>query len=180
MKRYLNLLLIFISFTLIFSSCQNKKSAKKGQNLIGMANPMRESTNQQIYEKFSLSFNIPSESEDEKFFIIQDKVAQFSFSWHSLECISRFAPGAEMADISGLYYDWEKNYSEIIDGKEIYVRYVMTSGGDIISSSHFFDEVNKINYSFSISVIGIGPGDIDDVGELCKKLALQCWQIKIE
>lgn len=169
------LLLIFSVFMISFLSCTNSKPDKTGLASVKIANPMKKSSQEEIFEKAGKGFKMPDGASDFEYFIISEKLFQMNYNWNAINCTARFQKDSAFCDISGLYYNWEKSSEEHFENGKILVKYITESSGNIISCALYFDEENKINYSFSISVEGIGPGNIDDVGDLCKNLALQTW-----
>ena len=80
------------------------------KNQTELPNPIVESSFQEIQEKLGITFGIPKDAENIYYSIIDGNLAQVDFSWQEAECIARIkaSTSIELEDISGCYYEWEK------------------------------------------------------------------------
>ena len=161
--------ILFVLTVTLFLSCSgNNKSTKR---LIGMSNPVKEVSYEYIQDNLNLSFSYPSEAVEIHYSVISDNLAQMSFVWNGCDCLARKKYCNNYEDISGLYYSWEKEASEKINGHDIKVRYLTIENGNVIANAVWYDSKKALMTSFYMNIPGIGPGDIDDIRRLCLELA---------
>lgn len=109
---------------LMFCGCGKKNSSKPDPKknekteiqpaVIGMLNPVRDSTAQDILNTFGVKFVLPDGTENVRYSVIGGTLAQVDFTWNGDECTVRAEPSGEtsLKDISGFYYNW-KNSAEV-------------------------------------------------------------------
>ncbi|MBO7431010.1 MAG: hypothetical protein J6U56_08385 [Spirochaetia bacterium] len=99
MRRLFILLLLPL---LLFTGCR--------KNQIEVRNPVVESSSEEIQQKMGITFGIPKDAENIYYSIIAEKLAQMEFNWQGAECTARIKPSTstELEDISGFYYEWNK------------------------------------------------------------------------
>lgn len=162
---------------LCFVSCA--KPAKKSVNsrLVGMPNPVRECSREEVLSQTGFTFKVPQQAEDVHFSVIGGKLAQMNFVWSGCDCTCRIkaSEGVELEDISGYWYNWEKVTDEKIGWCKAVAKYLTTEKGNVVAVCNWIDVVPGIVYSFSMDIPGLGPGDIDDIRRLCLKLSEECW-----
>lgn len=78
---------------------------------VGLPNPMKESSAQELVDTIGISFHIPDGAENIRYFIIDSgdpKLAQAVFTLNGTEYTHRIQQmtGVTFTDISGAYYDW--------------------------------------------------------------------------
>lgn len=167
------LVLLCCSFSLFFSCHRVEKNTKS----IGMANPVKDCTPEYLLEAMGVSFNEPAESQEILYSSISDSIAQMRFNWKGCNCIARIKSSDKMDDISGCYYDWEKEIQTKIGWCDAVIKYAVIQDGNIVAVCNWYDVVPGLLYSFSMVVPGIGPGDVSDVAELVQDLATQTYVI---
>ncbi|MBQ5471571.1 MAG: hypothetical protein IIT58_06160 [Treponema sp.] len=170
---------VFVIFSILLSvsmiSCRRIDNKNKGT--IGMPNPIKACTAEDL-EKAGFAFIVPSESQEVSYSIISDSIAQMSFNWKGCDCNARMQSEKELKDISGYWYTWETEYDSKVSGCDAKVKYATKEDGNIAAVCLWFDSNNGYLYSFSMTVPGIGPGDISDVGTLVLNLAEQTYSAK--
>lgn len=159
---YLSVITLCLMFGSLMFGC-SKKSDVNGAKaslvekpnasaVIGMPNPIKECSSEDILNKFGYTFVIPQSAENVQFSIISDSLAQVSFDWKGANCNIRFEPTEDKSvkDISGFYYDW-KNSSNVKVG-EISAKANWTEDGEgnIVGICIWRDEATKSNRSVSM------------------------------
>lgn len=165
----------FIVLVLLTLMSCHKSNSSKFTNTSRIPNPLVQSSAQEILNKLGFSFKIPEGAQEISYSIIADELAQMDFTWNAIKCCARIKASSQAEDISGCYYSWEKVYPAKISYNDVSVKYITESDGNIIAAATWYDKAPGISYSFTLSVPGIGPGNIDDVGELCRSLAEETW-----
>ena len=76
---------------------------------VGMANPWREVTAEELLQTLGFGFGIPEGAENVSYAIIEDEgLAEMRFTWYDMDYTARMKAAVEFEDISGLYYDsWD-------------------------------------------------------------------------
>ena len=97
MKRTIIALLCVVLATSLFASA------------LAIANPWVESTSGDIAEAIGATFGIPEGAEDISYSMMPDDgLAEMQFTLDGMEYIARIKPSEEFTDISGMYYEWER------------------------------------------------------------------------
>ena len=140
MKR---LLLLLIPL-LLFCGC------KKNQTRI--ANPVVESSFEEIQQKLGITFGIPKDAENIYYSIIAGNLAQADFTWQKAECTARVkaSTSTELEDISGFYYEWKQEVEIPVGYNTATVRWLETKEGDTIGICIWQDIVPGLTYSVSM------------------------------
>lgn len=83
----------------------------KNEDFVGLANPVKESSKEDILTTTGLTFNVPEDAKNVRYSIISGSLAQADFLWNDAECTVRakLSSELELKDISGFYYDWQKS-----------------------------------------------------------------------
>lgn len=76
----------------------------------GMPNPMRE-VNISEAEALGIPFNVPSNAENVKYFIIDNKMLEMRFTYNGVDMAFRTTTDLSNNDISGMHYNWEATES---------------------------------------------------------------------
>ena len=136
------LLLLFIPL-LFFCGCKQKQ--------VEMPNPVVESTFEEIQQKLGITFGIPKDAENIYYSIIAGDLAQMDFIWQETECTARIKPSTstELEDISGFYYEWNKEI-EIPVGYNTATARWFESDGEITGIVIWQDIVPGLTYSVSM------------------------------
>lgn len=78
--------------------------------MIGMPNPMREATAEEIDAALGISFKAPEEAADVQYFLYNfgglDQLAEAQYTLNGLACTLRAEAADELSDISGMYVDF--------------------------------------------------------------------------
>lgn len=167
-------IVLLISVVCLVAGCDRPG---KSSRAVGLPNPVRECSAQEVLEKTGFKFNIPQGGEDVHYSVIGGTLAQMNFVWSGCDCIARAkATGSvELEDISGYYYNWEKITEETVGWCKAQAKYLTTEMGNVIAVCNWIDVVPGVVYSFSMDIPGLGPGDIDDIRRLCLKLSNETW-----
>ena len=136
------LLLLFIPL-LLFCGCKQKQ--------VEMPNPVVESTFEEIQQKLGITFGIPKDAENIYYSIIAGDLAQADFIWQETECTARIKPSTstELEDISGFYYEWNKEIEIPVGYNTATARWI-ESDGETIGICIWQDIVPGLTYSVSM------------------------------
>ena len=151
------------SIIMSFIGCEKKSvvkdSAVSGGRLnenrpvvIGMPNPIRESTAEDILNTLGVTFSLPEGAENVQYSVIGDSLAQMDFVWNNAECTARAEPSGEtsLKDISGFYYNW-KNSAELKVGyNEAKANWTKDENGNSVGICIWWDAAPGIMYSVSM------------------------------
>ncbi len=151
------------SIIMSFVGCEKKSVVKDspvsgaGLNenrpvVIGMPNPIRESTAEDILNTLGVTFVVPEGAENVQYSVIGDSLAQMDFVWNKAECTARAEPSGEtsLKDISGFYYNW-KNSAELKVGyNEAKANWTKDENGNSVGICIWWDAAPGIMYSVSM------------------------------
>ena len=128
---------------LLFCGCKQKQ--------VEMPNPVVESSFEEIQEKLGITFGIPKDAENIYYSIIAGDLAQMDFIWQEAECTARIKPSTstELEDISGFYYEWEKEVELPVGYNSATARW-FESDGEITGIVIWQDIVPGLTYSVSM------------------------------
>ena len=140
MKRLFFLLLLPL---FLLSGCKQKQ--------VEIRNPVVESSFEEIQEKLGITFGIPKDAENIFYSIIAGNLAQMDFTWQNSDCTARIKASAstELEDISGFYYEWEKEVQLPVGYNSATARWI-ESDGDTIGICIWQDIVPGLTYSVSM------------------------------
>lgn len=116
-----------------------------------MPNPVVESTFEEIQQKLGITFGIPKDAENIYYSIIAGDLAQMDFIWQETECTARIKPSTstELEDISGFYYEWNKEIEIPVGYNTATARWI-ESDGETIGICIWQDIVPGLTYSVSM------------------------------
>lgn len=153
---------IIIILALMFCGCGKKVSSgidsKKNEGIeiqpavIGMPNPVRDSTVQDILNTFGIRFALPEGAENARYSVIGGTLSQVDFTWNGDECTARAEPSGEtsLKDISGFYYNW-KNSAEVKVGyNTAKASWTKDEKGNSVGICIWWDAAPGIMYSVSM------------------------------
>ena len=140
MKRLFLLLLLPL---LLLSGCRQKQ--------VQMPNPVLESSFEEIQEKLGITFGIPKDAENIYYSIISGDLAQMDFIWQEAECTARIkaSTSTELEDISGFYYEWDKEIELPVGYNSATARWI-EADGETIGICIWQDIVPGLTYSVSM------------------------------
>ena len=140
MKR---LLLLLIPL-LLFCGCRKTQTR--------IANPVVESSFEEIQQKLGIKFGIPKDAENLYYSIIAGNLAQADFTWQEAECTARVKASTttELEDISGFYYEWKQEVEIPVGYNTATARWLETKEGDTIGICIWQDIVPGLTYSVSM------------------------------
>lgn len=140
MKRFFLLLLLPL---LLLSGCKQKQ--------VQMPNPVVESSFEEIQEKLGITFGIPKDAENIYYSIIAGDLAQMDFIWQEAECTARIkaSTSTELEDISGFYYEWDKEIELPVGYNSATARWSVIDG-QTVGICIWQDIVPGLTYSVSM------------------------------
>ena len=148
-----------IIFMIAITGCSSKQKNALQQHsekkLVGIANPIHESSAAEIQNLMNVQFGVPDGAEKLRYSIIADKLAQMDFEWEEAECTARIQPdqageGDEIIDISGFYYNWSNEASAMIGNNPAQVKWTITDAGEIIGICLWQNKAANLSYSVSM------------------------------
>ena len=140
MKRLFLLLLLPL---FLFISCKQKQ--------VEMPNPVVESSFEEIQQKMGITFGIPKDAENIYYSIIAGDLAQMDFTWQEAECTARIKASTttELEDISGFYYEWDKEIELPVGYNSATARWI-EADGETIGICIWQDIVPGLTYAVSM------------------------------
>ena len=137
-------LLLLLIPLLLFCGCR--------KNQTRIANPVVESSYEEIQQKLGITFGIPKDAENIFYSIIAGELAQADFVWQEAECTARVKASTttELEDISGFYYEWKQEVEIPVGYNTATVRWLETKEGDTIGICIWQDIVPGLTYSVSM------------------------------
>lgn len=161
---FVSKIMLVSSIVVAFFGCSKKSAVENsavsdaGLNennrpvVIGMPNPIKESTSEEILNKIGVSFAIPDGAENLHYSVISGSLAQVDFLWNKAECTARAEPSGEtsLKDISGFYYNW-KNSAEVKVGyNNAKANWTKDENGNSVGICIWWDAAPGIMYSVSM------------------------------
>ena len=188
--RNITLVIACVLVLLQLTGCSLRKDAPSAPSAaqpaaeaaaVGLPNPMRESSMEELYEIYGVELKAPSDAEDVAYFRFEgeEPLGQMSFTRGGVSCCCRVAAGDALRDISGMYYDWETVV--LVPERNLSLSYI-PSGAGIAAA---FDEADGRILSLSVSdgadeallravfdeVFGAPVGEADGLAaQLCEQL----------
>ncbi len=154
MKKMTAFFLALTSF-MIFMACEKNENAKKttvAEESTQIANPIQESSAEEILQKIGVEFELPEGAEDISYSIISGQTAQMDFIWNGAKCCARIEPSLalELQDISGFYFDWKNESVCKVSYNEAQVKWTTDENGDTLGICIWWDAVPGLMYSVSM------------------------------
>ena len=148
-------LLMFAGVVVMICSCSSKKSFTTGasrQAVVGMPNPIRESTQAEILELLGIAFAVPESASDIRYAIIANETAQVDFMWRNAKCTCRVQPSSELElkDISGFYYIWKNEADVQVGYNDAKAKWTTDESGESVGICIWWDAAPGIMYSVSM------------------------------
>ena len=150
MKKAAIIMALVLAVMCIFAGCAKEEEPAPAvePGFAGLANPMVETTADELINTFGFRFGDIEGAENVKYFLINGDLAQMSFTKDGLDYTARIQSAGEFTDISGLNYTWtvtddcKVGYS---DGKAM--RFI--SDTEQIDLCEWYDIAPGIMYSLS-------------------------------
>ena len=117
------------------------------QTAVGLPNPIRESSAEELYELFGVELKAPEGAEDVRYSRIETEpqIGQMDFTRDGIDCSCRVSAGDALRDISGMYYEWETN---VLDSERALNMNLIPGGPGVASC---FSEPKGLILSLSVS-----------------------------
>ena len=150
MKKTIILLSILM---LALSGCvgKNKTTEKTpAKPTLGLPNPVRESTAEEISEQLSVKFAVPDGAKDIRYSIIAVNLAQMDFVWNDAECTARIKRNSESEDISGFYYNWSNKAPCTVGENTATAKWQTSDSGEVVGICIW--QVSSSNLTYSVSM----------------------------
>ena len=156
MKKSISLI-YSIMFMIAITGCSSKQKntvqQQSEKKLVGIANPIHESSAAEIQSLMNVQFGVPDGAEKLRYSIIAGKLAQFDFEWEDAECTARIQAdlvGDIITDISGFYYNWSNEASTMVGNNPAQVKWTITDAGEILGICLWQNKAAKLTYSVSM------------------------------
>lgn len=159
---YLSIISLFGVCGVSLLSCSKKSSASGVKSslvekptssaVIGLPNPIKEVSNEEILNKFGYTFVIPQGVENVRYSTISNSLAQVNFTWKGANCNVRFEPTEEKSvkDISGFYYDWKNSANVKVGEISAKAKWTEDGEGNVVGICIWYDSATKSNRSVSM------------------------------
>ena len=130
-----------------------------------IANPWEETDQEGFLNATGLSLAVPESAENVLYLVMPSEgLGEMQFSLNGLEYTARIKAAAEFEDISGLYYDWNREEDckvSYCEGKVLEAQ----DGEEIVSACMWFDVVPGVMYSLSTTAKDAETAQILTVAE---------------
>lgn len=157
MKKSISLISsIIFMIALTGCSCKQKNAEQQTEKkLVGIANPIHESSAAEIQSLMNVQFGVPDGAEKLRYSIIAGNLAQFDFEWEEANCTARIQPnqvgeGDAIADISGFYYNWSNEASAMVGNNPAQVKWTITDAGETLGICLWQNKAANLTYSVSM------------------------------
>ena len=136
---------------LLMSACARKKHEIETP-AVGMPNPIKESSAEEIKQTLGFQFSVPDDSSNVQYSIIGGTLAQMDFVWKESKCTARIkkSSSVETEDISGFYYNWSNETSGTVANNPSQIKWKITDVGDIVGICIWKDKSSDLTYSVSM------------------------------
>ena len=137
------------------SSKQNNTEQQAEKKMVGIANPIHESSAAEIQSLMNVQFGVPDGAEKLRYSIIAGKLAQLDFEWEEAVCTARIQPDLveeedTIADISGFYYNWSNEANAMVGNNPAQVKWTITDAGEILGICLWQNKAANLTYSVSM------------------------------
>lgn len=158
MKKSISLIssiLFMITITGCSSKQKNIVQQQSEKKLVGIANPIHESSAAEIQSLMNVQFGVPDGAEKLRYSIIAGNLAQFDFEWEEANCTARIQPdlvgeGDAIAGISGFYYNWSNEASAMVGNNPAQVKWTITDAGETLGICLWQNKAANLTYSVSM------------------------------
>ena len=143
---------------LAITGCSSKQKITEQQSekkMVGIANPIHESSAAEIQSLMNVQFGVPDGAEKLRYSIIAGKLAQMDFEWEEADCTARIKPdlvgeGEAITDISGFYYRWSNEVEAKVGNNSAQVKWIITDSGEVLGICLWQNKDAKLTYSVSM------------------------------
>lgn len=146
------IILISILMITLVSCSGNNKTRDNGarKQMVGLPNPIHESSAEEIAEQLNVRFAVPNGSKDVRYSIIAGNLAQMDFIWNEAECTARIERNAESEDISGFYYKWSNEIPCKVGENDATAKWQITEVGEVVGICIWQNKTSNLTYSVSM------------------------------
>lgn len=118
---------------------------------VGVPNPVRDVTAEEMFKEEGLAFNIPKEAQEVSYSVIEiadhKNICQVQFMLGGMQYCCRMQPSEALNDISGMNYEWTVEDTVALPfSQEVVVRYIDGGAGIIL----WYDAPLGLSYSISM------------------------------
>ena len=149
-----------------FLYSEQNDSGFVGYQMVGLANPWKDLTAEELKEASGLSFGVPEGAENVIYrYLPEDNLAEMQFTVDSDEFCARIKPAGEEENISGMYFAWE-NEEEVQIGKcSGTVGQAKTGSVDFVELCQWFDADQGLQYSLSVYTTDVDGLNLPAIAE---------------
>jgi|GEM_PF-469157 len=112
----------------------DETTQQEDSQMLGVANPLHDSSKEEIKETDHVDMMVPTEAQDVKWFRLitgDQTIDQADFTYNDMDCTLRTAiTQTTDEDISGMYYDWTNDTEDATLRDEEYNHYFWTDNGE--------------------------------------------------
>ena len=133
---------------------------------VQMENPWTDLSKEELSAQSGMSFGLPEEAENVVYRYLQNaNLAEMQFTLNGQEYTARMMPAAAFEDISGMYFTWENEQTDItVSGREAWEARAV-NGDEIVDLCLWYDAVPGIMYSLTTCAADLDGFDITAVAE---------------
>ncbi len=150
-KTQIATVLIVAAMTLCSLTACAGKAKQEDPQFAGMPNPWQyEVSPDEIQKMVNESFTVPEDAENVVYGIMEsEKLAEVKFDLDGVSYCARMEPADEFKDISGMYYTWDVEDADQINGIDAQVRRAVSDDTEDADSILFYDADKQMMYSIS-------------------------------
>ena len=159
------MLITMTAFSL--TGCAGKSNAQ-AEPMAGMANPWQyEVSPEDVQKMVNESFTVPEGAENVVYGIMESaKLAEVQFDLDGVSYCARMEPATEFTDISGMYYTWDAEGVDQVNGLDAQVRRAISDEEEDADNVLFYDADKQMKYSISAVAPDLDGFDLVAVADM--------------
>ncbi len=149
----------------LLAGCAGKKAEEPEP--IGMPNPWQyEVSPEDVQKMVNESFTVPEGAENVVYGIMEsEKLAEVQFDLDGVSYCARMEPAKEFTDISGMYYTWDAEGVDQVNGLDAQERRYLSDEEEDADNILFYDADKQMMYSISATTPDLDGFDLVAVAE---------------
>ena len=168
MKKTLIVTMMMLITLTAFSltGCAGKSNAQ-AEPMAGMPNPWQyEVSPEDVQKMVNESFTVPEGAENVVYGIMESvKLAEVQFDLDGVSYCARMEPATEFTDISGMYYDWNADGVDQVNGIDAEEHRYISDEEDDADNVLFYDADKQMMYSISATAPDLDGFDLVAVAD---------------
>lgn len=144
-----------------------KNSSTETEPMAGMPNPWQyEVSPEEVQKMVNESFTIPEGAENVVYGIMEsEKLAEVQFDLDGVSYCARMEPAKEFTDISGMYYTWDAEGVDQVNGIDAEVHRYISDEEEDADNVLFYDADKQMMYSISATAPDLDGFDLVAVAD---------------